>query len=217
MNTTYHDQVLAEAILPQTGQAKLVKQIILVIAGVVALIVAAKTSIPLFPSPVPITLGTFAVLAIAVAYGPRLGLITIGVYTVLGALGFNVFANTTGFFNGPFEGVRYMLGGSGGYILGYILATVYLGWAAVRGADRGVETLFGALLVANVLIYVPGLLWLATWITMEGKLNLDAHAGLWSQTFAWGLTPYIIGDLIKLAIAGLLIPTIWKLVGDART
>ncbi|MGB1235527.1 MAG: biotin transporter BioY [Planktomarina sp.] len=217
MSTTTQNRVLAEAILPSIGQMKLVKQAVLVVAGVIALIVAAKISIPMFPSPVNVTLGTFAVLAVGTSYGPRLGLITIATYTTLGVLGFNVFATTTGFFNGPLEGIKYVLGGSGGYIAGYVLATVYLGWAARRGLDKSVETMFGALLVANVLIYVPGLLWLANWIVVEGKLNLANFDGLWSQTFAWGLTPYIIGDLLKLAIAGMLIPAIWKLVGSART
>ncbi len=215
MIATANTRVLAEAILPTEGQAKLVKQIVLVVLGIAALIIAAKTKIPMFPSPVPVTLGTFGVLAIGVAYGPRLGLITIGAYTILGVLGFNVFANTAGFFNGPLDGIAYVLGGSGGYILGYVLATVYLGWAARRGLDRGVETLFGSLLIANVLIYVPGMLWLANWIVVENKLAADT--GLWEQTFAWGFTPFLIGDLIKLAIAGLLIPAIWKLVGDARS
>lgn len=217
MSTATYDKVLTETFGPTEGSAKLIKQIVLVVFGIAALIVAAKTSVPMLPSPVPITLGTFGVLAIAVAYGPRLGLITIGAYTLLGALGFNVFAKTTGFFNGPAEGIAYMLGGSGGYILGYVLATVYLGYIARQGMDRQVESLFGGLLVANVLIYVPGLLWLAYWIMSGDRLDLETHSGLWAQTFAWGLTPFVIGDLIKLAIAGMLIPALWKLVGDARS
>lgn len=217
MTTLTKNTALVDAILPQEGQANLVKQIVLVMAGIAALIIAAKTSVSVFPSPVPITLGTFAVLTIGVAYGPRLGLITIGLYTLLGALGFNVFANTTGILNGPLAGITYMLGGSGGYILGYILATGYLGWASQRGLDQRAESLFGAILVANALIYIPGVLWLAQWIATEGKLNTEAFSGLWSQAVAWGLTPYIIGDLLKLAVAGLLIPAVWKLVGKART
>ena len=213
MSTTY-DKALVEAVGPSEGTARLMKQVVLVVLGVVALIAAAKTSVAIPPSPVPITLGTFGVLAIAVAYGPRLGLITIGTYTLLGALGFNVFARTTGFFNGPLEGIAYMLGGSGGYILGYVLATIYLGYVSRRGMDRRVESLFGGLLVANVLIYVPGLLWLAYWIMSGDRLAADTT--LLDQTFAWGLTPFVIGDLIKLAVAGMLIPALWKLVGDAR-
>ena len=213
MATTY-DRVLSEAFGPHEGTAQRIKQIALVVLGVAALIVSAKTSVAIPPSPVPITLGTFGVLAIAVAYGPRLGLITMGTYVLLGALGFNVFARTTGVFNGPVEGITYMLGGSGGYILGYILATAYLGSVARRGMDRRVESLFGGLLVANVLIYVPGLLWLAYWIMAGDRLAADAT--LLDQTFAWGLTPFLIGDLLKLAVAGLLIPALWKLVGDAR-
>lgn len=200
MAYTTNDAVLSEAILPAEGQALWIKRVVLVVLGIAVLTVCAKLKLPVPPSPVPVTLGTFAVLTIGVAYGPRLGLATIMGYLIIGALGFDVFANSSAEKNG----ITYMLGGSGGYILGYVAAVAYLGWAARRGLDRSFEGMFGALLVANALIYVPGLLWLSTF------------ANGWAQTFEWGLTPFVIGDLMKLAVAGLLIPAIWKLVGSAR-
>jgi len=159
------DLALTEALGPTEGAALLIKQVALVALGIIALVVAAKIKVPMFPSPVPITLGTFAVLTIGATYGPRLGLTTILGYMIIGALGFDIFASSSAENNG----IAYMLGGSGGYLLGYVLAVGYLGWAA------------------------------------------------WEQTMAWGLTPYIIGDLMKLALAALLVPALWKLVGDART
>lgn len=193
--------VLANAIGPREGTALRVKQIVLVVLGIVALAVAAKIKVPMFPSPVPITMGTFAVLTIGAAYGPRLGLATIMGYLIIGALGFDVFASSSAEKNG----LAYMMGGTGGYLIGYVLATLYLGYAARRGLDRSVETMAGPMLLANVLIYVPGVLW------------LHQFTSGWEQTMEWGLTPYLIGDLIKLALAALLIPALWKLVGDART
>lgn len=192
--------VLANAFGPREGTALRVKQVALVVLGIVALAVAAKIKVPMWPSPVPITMGTFAVLTIGAAYGPRLGLVTILGYMIIGALGFDIFASSTAEKNG----LTYMMGGTGGYLLGYVLATLYLGYAAQRGLDRSVETMAGPMLLANVLIYVPGVLWLHQFTTG------------WEQTMEWGLMPYLSGDLIKLALAALLIPAVWKLVGNAR-
>ncbi|MCF6443388.1 biotin transporter BioY [Nereida sp. MMG025] len=200
MSIALNDKALTEAFGPTEGTSLRIKQAILVVLGIAALAIAAKIKIPMFPSPVPITLGTFAVLTIGVTYGPRLGLATIMGYMIIGALGFDVFASSSAEANG----ISYMMGGTGGYLLGYVAATLYLGYAARRGLDRSIEGMGGALLVANALIYVPGVLW------------LHQFTSGWAQTMEWGLTPYVIGDLMKLALAALLIPSLWKLVGKAR-
>ncbi len=191
--------VLANAFGPREGTALLVKQVVLVVLGIVALAVAAKIKVPMWP--VPITMGTFAVLTIGTAYGARLGLITMLGYLLVGALGFDVFAGSSA----EKFGLTYMMGGTGGYLVGYLMATVLLGALAARGWDRSVTKLALALLLANVLIYVPGLLWL-------GQLY-----GWDKPILEWGLTPFLLGDAIKLGLAALLIPTVWKLVGDARS
>ncbi|SMO35383.1 biotin transporter BioY [Ruegeria faecimaris] len=191
--------VLANAFGPREGTALRVKQVVLVALGIVALAVAAKIKVPMWP--VPITMGTFAVLTIGTAYGARLGLVTMMGYLLIGALGFDVFAGSSA----EKFGLTYMMGGTGGYLVGYVLATLMLGTLAARGWDRSVVKMALALVLANVLIYVPGLLWL-------GQLYG------WDQPIlAWGLTPFLVGDAIKLALAALLIPGLWKLVGDART
>ncbi|MBK1636185.1 biotin transporter BioY [Rhodovulum adriaticum] len=194
------EKVLAEKLLPQGGAALRVKQLLLVVAGIAVLAVAAKIRVPMWPSPVPVTMGTFAVLTIGAAYGPRLGLATILGYMAIGALGFDVFASSSAELNG----VTYMMGGTGGYLLGYVLATLALGLAARRGLDRSVLGMGAALLVGNALIYVPGVLW------------LNQFTSGWAQTLEWGLTPYLIGDAMKLGLAALMIPAVWKLVGRAR-
>ncbi len=191
--------VLANAFGPREGTALLVKQVVLVALGIVALAVAAKIKVPMWP--VPITMGTFAVLTIGTAYGARLGLITMLGYLLVGALGFDVFAGSSA----EKFGLTYMMGGTGGYLVGYLMATVLLGALAARGWDRSVTKLALALLLANVLIYVPGLLWL-------GQLY-----GWDKPILEWGLTPFLLGDAIKLGLAALLIPAVWKLVGDARS
>jgi biotin transport system substrate-specific component len=211
MADTASRHVLTEAILPAEGAALWAKRATLVALGVAALAIAAKIQVPVWPSPVPVTLGTFAVLTIGAAYGPRLGLVTMLAYLVVGAFGYDVFAGSTADKNG----LAYMMGGTGGYLVGYLLATVFLGYAARRGWDRSVLGMAAALLVGNVLIYAPGLAWLHQ-LVVAGLFDPAAYASAWDQTLAWGITPFLIGDALKLALAALLVPAVWKLVGSAR-
>ncbi len=194
------DRVLSEEFWPAEGRALMAKRVILVVLGIAALALAAKIKILLWPSPVPVNLGTFAVLTIGAAYGPRLGLTTILGYMVIGALGFDVFANS----GAEANGLTYMMGGTGGYLVGYVLATLALGYAARMGWDRKVWQMAGAMLVGNALIYIPGILWLVQLYTWEKPI------------LAWGLTPFLIGDAMKLVLAALIVPGVWKLVGRAR-
>lgn len=198
MNVTTHRNVLAEAFGANEGTALRVKQALLVVAGIAILAVAAKIKVPMWP--VPMTMGTFAVLSLGAAYGARLGLVTILGYMIVGMLGFDVFAGSSA----EAYGLSYMMGGTGGYLMGYVLATVALGMLARKGWDRSAPKMAGAMLLGNVLIYVPGLLWLGVLYGWD-KPILD-----------WGLTPFLLGDALKLALAALLLPAAWKLVGRAR-
>ena len=198
MTTQTPSLTLAEAIFPQTGLALRVKQLVLVVAGITALILAAKIKIPMFP--VPMTMGTFAVLSIGAAYGARLGLTTILGYMLIGALGFDVFAGSSA----EVSGVTYMMGGTGGYLVGYVLAVLALGALARQGWDRVRGKMALALVLGNVLIYVPGLIWLTVLYGVDAPI------------LAWGLTPFLLGDLVKLALVALLLPALWSLVGGAR-
>jgi len=200
MATTMNDKVLAEVIGADSGVALRLKQAVLVVAGILLLAIAAKIKVPMWPSPVPVTLGTFAVLTIGAAYGPRLGLTTIFGYMLIGALGFDVFANSSAEANG----LTYMMGGTGGYLVGYVLATLALGYGARMGWDRTVPGMAGAMLLGNALIYIPGLIWLGVLYGWDKPI------------FEWGLTPFLIGDAMKLALAALLVPGLWKLIGNAR-
>jgi biotin transport system substrate-specific component len=191
---------LVDMVRPHGGVALRAKQAALVVAGVGLLAASAKIQVPLWPSPVPITMGTFAVLTIGAAYGARLGLVTMLTYLIIGALGYDVFAGSSA----EQAGLTYMMGGTGGYLVGYLLATVVLGQLAARGWDRSVLWMALGLLIANALIYVPGLLWL-------GQLY-----GWDKPILTWGLTPFLVGDALKLALVAVLMPLIWKCVGSAR-
>ncbi|MGC8203441.1 biotin transporter BioY [Aliiroseovarius sp. PTFE2010] len=192
------DKVLAEAFGPSEGAKLRIKQVALVAIGIIVLAVAAKIRVPMWP--VPITMGTFAVLTLGAAYGARLGLVTILGYILIGALGFDVFAGSSAESNG----LVYMMGGTGGYLVGYVLATVALGYLARMGWDRSFVKMAAALLIANVLIYVPGVAWL-------GQLY-----GWDKPILEWGLTPFLVGDVLKLVLAALLVPSLWALVDKAR-
>lgn len=198
MSQAVTNPVLADVLGPREGTALRIKQVVLVVLGVVALAIAAKIKVPMWP--VPITMGTFAVLSIGAAYGARLGLVTILGYMIVGALGFDVFAGSSA----EKFGLEYMMGGTGGYLVGYVLATVALGALAARGWDRSPMKMALAMLIGNALIYVPGLLWLGTLYGWDKPI------------LEWGLTPFLVGDAIKLALAAALLPVLWNLVGKAR-
>ena len=195
MAMTMNDAVLSEVFGPETGTARRIKQAALVALGIAFLALTAKVQMFLPGNPVPITLTTFGVLTIGATYGAGLGLLTVGGYLMVGALGFDVFAGSSA----EKAGLIYMMGGTGGYLVGYLLAAMAMGAAARAGWDRRVGPMALAMLIGNALIYVPGLLWLSTF------------AESWSQTLAWGLTPFLIGDALKLALAALIVPAIWKL------
>lgn len=198
MALTATNQVLAEVFGADEGIALRAKQAALVAAGIAALAISAKIMVPMLP--VPMSMGTFAVLTIGAAYGARLGLVTIIGYMLVGMLGFDVFATSSAELNG----FAYMQGSTGGYLVGFVLATIALGLLAARGWDRSPIKMAGALLIGNALIYVPGILW------------LGALYGFDKPILEWGLAPFLIGDAVKLALAAILLPALWKMVGRAR-
>lgn len=200
MQTSASHMPLAQVFGPREGAALLAKQVALVVLGIALLAIAAKIKVPVWPSPVPITMGTFAVLTIGAAYGARLGLVTVIGYMLIGALGFDVFASSSA----ESAGLSYMMGGTGGYLVGYVLATLTLGVLAERGWDRSMLWMAVAMLIGNALIYVPGLLWLGTLYGWDKPI------------LEWGLTPFLVGDGLKLLLAAIILPLVWKAVGDAR-
>ena len=185
---------LAGVLWPAESANKVLRATILAIAGSLLLTLAAKVQVPFYP--VPLTLQTLVVLSIGMAFGWRLGMATVLLYLAQGAAGLPVFAGT------PEKGIglAYMLGGTGGYLLGYVLAAGICGWLAERGWDRNVATTALAMLIGNVVMYVPGLLWLGTLFGWDKPI------------LAWGLTPFLLGDLLKLVLAAALLPLAWKLV-----
>ena len=179
---------------PRSWIANLTRIVFLALAGSALLAVSAKVQVPL--EPVPQTMQTFVVLVIGMAGGWRLGGLTVLCYLAEGAIGLPVFANT------PERGIgiSYMLGSTGGYLLGFLLAALVVGLLAEAGWDRSVPLAAAAMLIGNVVIYIPGLLW------------LGIVAGWDNPILQWGLTPFILFDFVKLIWAALLMPAAWRLV-----
>ena len=191
---------LVEEAFFKTGSFLMLKRLTLVVVGIFMLALFSKIKIPIWPSPVPINLATLSVLTIGLTYGPKLGLTTVFGYLMLGTLGFDIFANSSAKVNG----MEYMLGRTGGYLFGYLIATIALGFLARAGWDRNVFKIVLALIIGNALIYIPGIFWLAELYTWNKPI------------LAWGLTPFLIGDALKILLAALVIPSIWRFIGSAR-
>jgi biotin transport system substrate-specific component len=184
---------LASLALPQKGAARLATQFALAIAGTLLLTLSAKTKVVL--GPVDMNLQTLAVLLISSALGWRLGLATVLLYLAQGAAGFPVFQST------PEKGIGmvYMLGTTGGYLDGFVVMAAIVGWAADRGWDRSAFKLFGAMLVAEIVMMAMGFAWLATLIGAE-------------KSWQFGVMPFIVSDLIKVGLASAIVPAVWALL-----
>jgi biotin transport system substrate-specific component len=165
----------------------------LVVFGVLLLTASAKLQVPLWP--VPMTLQTYVVLVLAMAYGTRLGVVTVLGYLLMGALGAPVFAGT------PVQGtgLPYMLGPTGGYLLGFMLSTYAMGRLAERGWDRRPGRALAAMTLGHVLILACGVAWLATSLG-------------WQRAIALGLWPFIAATILKTILAGISLPLAWRLV-----
>jgi biotin transport system substrate-specific component len=194
MMTTGAQPTLVATLWPVATRGRLLRGLVLLVAGTLLLTLSAKIKVPFYP--VPMTFQTLVVLALGMAYGWRLAASTLALYLVAGALGAPVFAGT------PEKGIglAYMMGPTGGYLLGFIMAATLCGWLAERGWDRRVSSTIAALLLGNAVIYLPGLLWLGTLLGWD------------KPVLEWGLYPFILGDLLKLGLAAAALPFTWKLL-----
>jgi biotin transport system substrate-specific component len=173
----------------------------LVVGFAVLTALAAQITIPLGFTPVPITGQTFAVLLCGATLGVARGASAQALYVVLGALGLPFYADGEG-------GWSVATGATGGYLVGFVVAAALVGWMAERGQDRHVATAVAAFVVGTVVIYALG----ATWLAHELDLPLTAAAGE-PSAIAYGVAPFLVGDVLKAALAGLLVPVAWRLRG----
>jgi biotin transport system substrate-specific component len=187
---------LAPTIYTRTfpGAVGWLRNVILVLLGTLVVAALAQIEIPLPFTPVPITGQTFGVLLTGAALGSKRGAASLISYLVFGTIGLPFFAAGA-------HGLNILIGATGGYLIGFVIAAFVIGWLAERGLERSVRTSLLPFLIGTVIIYVCGVAWLATVL------------GSFSKAIAAGLLPFLIGDSIKLIAASLALPAAWKLVG----
>jgi len=182
--------ILNDAIKIKTKENEFLKSIFLVLSGIIFLSIMSQLIIPLYFTPVPISLGSFGVILIALLYGRKLGTATVLSYVVAGSLGAPVFA---GFKTGS------LFSPTGGYILGYIAAALILGFLSDKGIAKSYVKTFLSLLLASAVILVLGALVLILFVPSK-------------NIFMIGVLPFIPGDMLKIVAATLLFPRLWKFI-----
>jgi len=196
--TTANPRVLVESI-----SLTWVKNLVSVLTGTAFIAVMAQVSIPLPFTPVPLTGQTLAVLLTAASLGTWRSLSASSLYLLLAVAGLPVLTPQAD--GSHIVGTQVFQMASFGYVVGFIIASFAVGKLAERGLSKSIIGTSIIMIAGNVIIYSTGL------------LNLKSVTGAeWSQVFAWGLTPFIIGDLIKIAIAANLMPATWKIVSRLK-
>jgi biotin transport system substrate-specific component len=193
---------LVNAVLPGVSgrRAEFARNVALAVAGSLLLVLAAKVKVPFWP--VPMTLQTLAVLGLGAAYGSRLGAATVALYIAYGLAGLPVFTNTPP----AAAGLMYLAGPTGGFLAGFVAAAYVAGWAAERGAS--VLRLIAGMITAEALILGLGFAWLAFGAQMAGGATGVGFA----KAFQFGVQPFLLGDLLKLALATSLVGAGWTVL-----
>jgi len=166
----------------------------LVVGGVAFLTLMAQISIPVPGSPVPVTGQTLGALLLGTAYGASLGFTTFATYLIVGILGAPIFASQG-------HGLARLTGATGGYLVGMLVASAITGFLAGRKWDQRIRTVVPAMIVSDLIIFTFGLIWLH-----------HVVGNTWSWTFSKGFTPFLLGEVIKIAIASTALPILWRLV-----
>jgi biotin transport system substrate-specific component len=183
---------LAESLWPASSVPAWLRNSLLAIGGSLLLTLSAKISVPFYP--VPMTMQTFAVLLIGAAFGWRLGAATVLLYLAQGAFGLPVFAGT------PEKGIglAYMMGPTGGYLIGFVVAAALVGWLAERGWDRSFLWLAVAMLIGHVVISAYGVAWLGSSIGLMDAWNV-------------GVLPFFYANVFKTLLAAACMRAGWSI------
>ncbi len=184
---------LSDLIRPAKGakEATVLRDIVLVLAGSLFVAACAKVQAPTWP--VPMTLQPFAVLLVGAALGSRRGGLAILAYLLEGASGLPVFASA------PYGGAAYLMGPTAGYLLGFVPAAYVVGLLAERRWDRRFVSTLAAMAIGQSIILACGFAWMA--------VGVGAKAA-----FATGVAPFIVGDILKIALAAVALPGAWRII-----
>ena len=174
----------------QSRRDEILRGLVFALAGAALLTLSAKVKVPFYP--VPMTMQTMIVLMIAMAGGLRLGVATVGLYLMQGALGFPVFADT------PERGIglAYMMGPTGGYLVGFLAAAAFAGWCGDKGFGRSILGAVAVMSLGHVVIFAFGYAYLATLLGAVAAFNA-------------GVAPFAMATILKVALGAALMPALW--------
>jgi len=197
MSATTNRATLIETLWPAANAQTWMRNALLALGGSVLLTLSAKISVPFYP--VPMTMQTLAVLIIGSAFGWRLGAATVLFYLAQGAMGLPVFAGT------PEKGIglAYMVGPTGGYLLGFVAGAALVGWLAERGWSGSLAWWLAAMFLGHVVIFAFGTAWLGTLIGLE-------------KAWMLGVAPFYLATLFKTLLAALCMKAGWSVANLHR-
>jgi biotin transport system substrate-specific component len=176
------------------------RHVLMIAAGVALITLSAQVVVPLPFTPVPITGQTFGVLFASALLGFRRSVLTLAIYLLLGTFGAPVFAGWTSGAGkiATFADGHLALGATGGYLVGFLIAGALVGRLAELGWDRRIGSSLAAMLIGNAIVYLLGVPWLIYATGITATIGLEQ-----------GFYPFLVGDVVKLAIAAALLPVGW--------
>ena len=177
-------------LIKQNTQSQIIKSILIIFMGSVIIAISAKVKIPFYP--VPMTMQTFVVLFLGIAFGYKIGLASVGAYLIEGILGIPVFSNS------PEKGVGliYFTGPTMGYLIGFLFAVFFAGYLDL---NKNIFIIFIKLIFSVSIIYLFGVLWLGTLIGWNKPI------------LELGVAPFLLAELFKICLLTLLTKKIIKL------
>lgn len=182
---------LRSAVFPRSTT---LNKALFVASGTAFIALLAQIALPIPGSPIPVTGQTLGVLLVGAGYGSTLGLSTLVTYLLIGIAGAPVFAKGG-------SGLAHLTGPTGGYLIGMLVASLLVGALAGRKWDQKLRSALPTMLLGDIVIFSFGLYW----------LHAYTHQS-WSWTISAGFTPFIIGEVLKIAIAGTSLPLVWRFV-----
>lgn len=182
---------LRNAVFPRST---ILSKALFVTAGTAFIALLAQIALPIPGSPIPVTGQTLGVLLVGASYGSTLGLSTFLTYLLVGIAGAPVFAKGG-------SGLAHLTGPTGGYLVGMLVASLLVGALAGRKWDQKLRSALPTMLLGDIVIFSFGLYW----------LHAYTHQS-WTWTLAAGFTPFLIGEALKIAIAGTSLPIVWRFV-----
>ena len=184
----------------------ILKNLLIIFIGSILYALSARIAIPI--PPVPVTLQTLVLLTFSMAVGSRLAFLTFALYIFQGIIGIPVFAKP------PFSGFYYLLGPSGGYLLGMLIASYFVGYLAEKNYDKNFIKSLIPIFIGTIIIFIPGLIWLGFWFDQyHPELSQQIYLGDgYKYAFKYGLLVFKFTEPVKIALAACITPLIWHFV-----